>query len=200
MAVSIEEVKAGLEVEGARASGSTCERQPPTPQTADHQYMEGFNDELEAFKERVRGRAKLRIEKAVKEYEEEERQKRLGPGGLDPVEVYESLPEVGSPTLAGRRQVGPSRVPGVQALTTVHLLPQKLQKCFDVKDVQMLQETISKMDPTVSNRAPGTPASRTERPGKQWAPTPPAHWRRTQPGYHATCTNLLSTHCVSGIQ
>ncbi|XP_075403003.1 hsp90 co-chaperone Cdc37 [Tenrec ecaudatus] len=85
--------------------------------TADRQYMEGFNDELGAFKERVRGRAKLRIEKAVKEYEEEERKKRLGPGGLDPVEVYESLPE-------------------------------ELQKCFDVKDVQMLQDAISKMDPT----------------------------------------------------
>ncbi|XP_016063424.1 PREDICTED: hsp90 co-chaperone Cdc37 isoform X1 [Miniopterus natalensis] len=85
--------------------------------TADRQYMEGFNDELEAFKERVRGRAKLRIEKAMKEYEEEERKKRLGPGGLDPVEVYESLPE-------------------------------ELQKCFDVKDVQMLQDAISKMDPT----------------------------------------------------
>ncbi|XP_033615656.1 hsp90 co-chaperone Cdc37 isoform X1 [Fukomys damarensis] len=84
--------------------------------TADRQYMEGFNDELEAFKERVRGRAKLRIEKAVKEYEEEERKKRLGPGGLDPVEVYESLPE-------------------------------ELQKCFDVKDVQMLQDAVSKMDP-----------------------------------------------------
>lgn len=66
-------------------------------QTADRQYMEGFNDELEAFKDRVRGRAKLRIEKAMKEYEEEERKKRLGPGGLDPVEVYESLPEVRSP-------------------------------------------------------------------------------------------------------
>ncbi|KAK2511089.1 Cdc37 [Columba livia] len=65
----------------------------------------------------VRGRAKARIEKAMKEYEEEERQKRLGPGGLDPVEVYESL-------------------------------PPELQKCFDVKDVQMLQDTISKMDPT----------------------------------------------------
>ncbi|XP_065511123.1 hsp90 co-chaperone Cdc37 [Caloenas nicobarica] len=85
--------------------------------TADQQYMEGFNDELDAFKERVRGRAKARIEKAMKEYEEEERQKRLGPGGLDPVEVYESL-------------------------------PPELQKCFDVKDVQMLQDTISKMDPT----------------------------------------------------
>lgn len=63
-------------------------------QTADQQYMEGFNDELESFKERVRGRAKARIERAMKEYEEEERQKRLGPGGLDPVEVYDSLPSV----------------------------------------------------------------------------------------------------------
>lgn len=65
-------------------------------QTADQQYQEAFNDELESFKERVRGRAKIRIEKAMKEYEEEERQKRMGPGGLDPVEVYESLPAVSS--------------------------------------------------------------------------------------------------------
>ncbi|XP_043940506.1 hsp90 co-chaperone Cdc37 isoform X2 [Protopterus annectens] len=85
--------------------------------TADQQYQEAFNDELEAFKERVRGRAKIRIEKALKEYEEEERKKRIGPGGLDPVEVYESL-------------------------------PLELQKCFDTKDIQMLQDTISKMDPT----------------------------------------------------
>uniref|UniRef100_A0A8D3DAT9 Hsp90 co-chaperone Cdc37 n=2 Tax=Scophthalmus maximus TaxID=52904 RepID=A0A8D3DAT9_SCOMX len=85
--------------------------------TADQQYQEAFNDELESFKERVRGRAKIRIEKAMKEYEEEERQKRIGPGGLDPVEVYESLPE-------------------------------EMQKCFDGKDIQLLQEVISKMDPT----------------------------------------------------
>ena len=63
-------------------------------QTADQQYQEAFNDELESFKERVRGRAKIRIEKAMKEYEEEEKQKRVGPGGLDPVEVYEALPLV----------------------------------------------------------------------------------------------------------
>lgn len=60
--------------------------------TADRQYMEGFDDELEAFKEHVRVGTKLHIEKAMKEYKEEEREKRLGPGGLDPVEVYESLP------------------------------------------------------------------------------------------------------------
>uniref|UniRef100_A0A3Q3X1R4 Hsp90 co-chaperone Cdc37 n=1 Tax=Mola mola TaxID=94237 RepID=A0A3Q3X1R4_MOLML len=85
--------------------------------TADQQYQDAFNDELESFKERVQGRAKIRIEKAMKEYEEEEKQKRLGPGGLDPVEVYESL-------------------------------PTEMQKCFDEKDIQMLQDVISKMDPT----------------------------------------------------
>ena len=35
--------------------------------TADCQYMEGFNDELEAFKERVWRHAKLHMEKAMKE-------------------------------------------------------------------------------------------------------------------------------------
>lgn len=85
--------------------------------TADQQYQDAFNEELESFKERVRGRAKIRIERAMKEYEEEEKQKRLGPGGLDPVEVYETLPEA-------------------------------MQKCFDDKDISMLQDVISKMDPT----------------------------------------------------
>ncbi|XP_077413124.1 hsp90 co-chaperone Cdc37-like [Vanacampus margaritifer] len=85
--------------------------------TSDQQYQDAFNDELESFKGRVRGRAKIRIEKAMKEYEEEERHKRLGPGGLDPVDVYESL-------------------------------PQEMQKCFDDKNIQMLQDVISKMDPT----------------------------------------------------
>uniref|UniRef100_UPI00398E63F2 hsp90 co-chaperone Cdc37 n=1 Tax=Pristiophorus japonicus TaxID=55135 RepID=UPI00398E63F2 len=85
--------------------------------TADKQYIEAFNDELEAFKERVKGRAQARIEKAMKEYEEEERQKRMGPGGLDPVEVYENL-------------------------------PIEMKNCFDAKDIQLLQDVISKMDPT----------------------------------------------------
>lgn len=57
------------------------------------EYMDVFNDELNGFRNRIRNRAKERIAEAMAEYEEEERQKRLGPGGLDPVEVYESLPE-----------------------------------------------------------------------------------------------------------
>ncbi|XP_046573660.1 hsp90 co-chaperone Cdc37-like [Haliotis rubra] len=57
------------------------------------QYMDAFNDELSAFKGRVVSRARTRVEEAMKEYEEEERQKRLGPAGLDPLEVLETLPE-----------------------------------------------------------------------------------------------------------
>jgi cell division cycle protein 37 len=62
--------------------------------TADEQYKQGFFEELQAFRERVQTRAKQKVEDAVKQYEEEERQKRLGPGGLDPIEVMESLPKV----------------------------------------------------------------------------------------------------------
>lgn len=62
--------------------------------TADEQYKQGFVDELQAFRERVKTRAKQKVEDAVKQYEEEERKKRLGPGGLDPIEVMESLPKV----------------------------------------------------------------------------------------------------------
>ncbi|KAG0443930.1 hypothetical protein HPB47_014376 [Ixodes persulcatus] len=63
-------------------------------QTADQQYKDAFEDELRGFKERVRLRAQEKVEEAVKEMEEKEREERLGPGGLDPVEVFETLPEV----------------------------------------------------------------------------------------------------------
>lgn len=62
-------------------------------QKADKEYQDAFNDELNGFKLRIKTRAKEKVEKIMKEIEEEERQKRLGPGGLDPVEVMEQLPE-----------------------------------------------------------------------------------------------------------
>lgn len=62
-------------------------------QQANREYKDGFYDELNAFMARVKKRAQEKIEAAMAEAEEEERQKRLGPGGLDPVEVFESLPE-----------------------------------------------------------------------------------------------------------
>ncbi|KAM9315061.1 hsp90 co-chaperone Cdc37-like isoform 1-T1 [Pholidichthys leucotaenia] len=85
--------------------------------TADKPYLDAFNHELELLKERVRSCARVRMENAMKEVEEEEkRQKRLGPGGLDPVEVYESL-------------------------------PKEMQRSFDEKNIQLLQEAINRMDP-----------------------------------------------------
>jgi len=58
-------------------------------QVADQEYKSAFYSELDAFKERIRKRA---VEK-IAEAEEEERQERLGPGGLDPADVFESLPD-----------------------------------------------------------------------------------------------------------
>ncbi|XP_026214899.1 hsp90 co-chaperone Cdc37 isoform X2 [Anabas testudineus] len=84
--------------------------------TADKPYRDAFDHELELLKERIRSGAQIRLESAMKELEEQERQKRLGPGGLDPVEVYESL-------------------------------PKELQRSFDEKNIQMLQEAISTLDP-----------------------------------------------------
>jgi cell division cycle protein 37 len=62
-------------------------------QMVNKEYKEGFYEELNSFKDRIRKRAQEKIDAAMKEVEEEERQARLGPGGLDPVEVFESLPE-----------------------------------------------------------------------------------------------------------
>ncbi|VEL13284.1 unnamed protein product [Protopolystoma xenopodis] len=57
------------------------------------EYKKAFEDELEAFRQRIRARANVRIEEAMAKLEEEEKMQRLGPGGLDPVEVFESLPK-----------------------------------------------------------------------------------------------------------
>uniref|UniRef100_A0A1L8DWR3 Hsp90 co-chaperone Cdc37 n=1 Tax=Nyssomyia neivai TaxID=330878 RepID=A0A1L8DWR3_9DIPT len=85
-------------------------------QVADLEYKRQFEDEVASFKERIRKRAAEKLAAAAAEAEEEERLARLGPGGLDPEEVINSLPE-------------------------------ELQKCFESRDVKLLQDTIAKMDP-----------------------------------------------------
>ena len=63
-------------------------------QIADPEYKKAFDDELAAFKDRIRRRAKEKIAEQIKEEEEEERRERIAasPGGVDPIEVLESLP------------------------------------------------------------------------------------------------------------
>jgi len=58
-------------------------------QYADPDYKKAFDDEVDAFRHRIETRAQQKIAEA----EEEERQARLGPGGLDPIEVFETLPQ-----------------------------------------------------------------------------------------------------------
>lgn len=82
-------------------------------------YMKNFHEELNAFQLRIKERAKVRMEEAMKKYEEEEkeeREKQLGPGGLHPADVMETLPE-------------------------------KLRECFEKRDIPMLQKTLLEMDP-----------------------------------------------------
>lgn len=62
-------------------------------QVAKPEYKATFDEELDQFKERIKKRAAEKYEDLLKEAQEEERQQRLGPGGLDPVEVFESLPD-----------------------------------------------------------------------------------------------------------
>lgn len=66
-------------------------------QVADIEYRKQFDDEITAFIGRIEKRSKEKIAEAIKEQEaeeERERLERLGPGGLDPAEVFETLPKV----------------------------------------------------------------------------------------------------------
>lgn len=87
------ELSKQLDVDPRSTVNTFFYRMEKAKQSDDQQYVKGFDEELSAFKDRIRKRAKEKVDKAVAEYEEEEREKRLGPGGLDPVEVFESLPE-----------------------------------------------------------------------------------------------------------
>lgn len=63
-------------------------------QVAELEYKKQFDSEVEGFIQRITKRAEEKTKTAIAEAEEEERLERLGPGGLDPVEVFESLPVV----------------------------------------------------------------------------------------------------------
>jgi len=58
------------------------------------EYQKAFDTELELFRGRIRKRAEEKYQELVKEQEEEDRKARLGPGGLDPLEVFETLPDI----------------------------------------------------------------------------------------------------------
>lgn len=55
-----------------------------------------YDDEVRAFEERLIKRGRDKREAAIAEIEAEEREERLkaSPGGLDPKEVFDTLPKV----------------------------------------------------------------------------------------------------------
>jgi len=67
------------------------------------EYKQAFEEELSGFRIRILRRADEKIAEA----EEEERQQRLGPGGLDPFEVFETLPGVRMNDLLMNRKLNP---------------------------------------------------------------------------------------------
>lgn len=62
---------------------------------ADPSYMKMYHDEVEAFRDRLRKRAQEKREAAVDELDAEAKAKRIAesPGGLDPQEVLDALPD-----------------------------------------------------------------------------------------------------------
>ncbi|XP_022218135.1 hsp90 co-chaperone Cdc37 [Drosophila obscura] len=57
------------------------------------EYRQQFESEIKGFKERIQKRAQEKVAEAMAQAEEEDRQERMGPGGLDPADVFESLPD-----------------------------------------------------------------------------------------------------------
>ncbi|KAH8302078.1 hypothetical protein KR044_002522 [Drosophila immigrans] len=57
------------------------------------EYRQQFESEIEGFKERIQKRAQEKIQEAMAQAEEEERQENMGPGGLHPADVFETLPD-----------------------------------------------------------------------------------------------------------
>lgn len=108
-------------------------------QIAEVEYKNSFDDELRAFKDRIRKRAAEKVADAIREAEEEEKKARLGPGGLDPVEVFESLPEVNKNLSYNIK----ANILGI-LLFSFHCF-QSLQKCFETQDIPLLQQTIAAM-------------------------------------------------------
>ncbi|CAI8029761.1 Hsp90 co-chaperone Cdc37 [Geodia barretti] len=96
--------------------------------TAERQYVEAFEDEIRAFKSRVKARAKEKVEAAIKEADEEERKSRLGPGGLDPVEIIETLPAALKECFETKNV---ARLQGVLAAMPKEDAIYHMQRCID---------------------------------------------------------------------
>ncbi|CAI2347199.1 unnamed protein product [Caenorhabditis sp. 36 PRJEB53466] len=80
----------------ATATNATIQRQFFKKfQAAEPVYLGQYHEEVKAFENRLRTRAQTKRELAMADAEADEREQRIkaSPGGLDPQEVFEALPE-----------------------------------------------------------------------------------------------------------
>lgn len=110
-------------------------------QVAEPEYRANFESEVAAFKLRIQNRAKEKVAEALAEQEEEERLARIGPGGLDPMEVFESLPEVSLRNII----LVLDNIIYACSLRWCLSDGQELQNCFESRDIPMLQAAIAKL-------------------------------------------------------
>ena len=109
-------------------------------QVADEEYKSAFYSELEAFKERIRKRAAEKIAEAM----EEERLANLGPGGLDPADVFESLPRFADTRVFATPQL-PLRCLFIVLKEVFTFWFRSMQECFESQDIGLLQQVIKEL-------------------------------------------------------
>ncbi|VDN05383.1 unnamed protein product [Thelazia callipaeda] len=114
---------------------------------ADPTYAKMFHQEVDSFCDRLRKRGRDKRDAAIAEYEAEEKAKRIAasPGGLDPQEVYESLPEEMKAAFDCQEV---SRLQEVAQKMDHEVFAYHLQRCIDcglwIPDANAAKEETSK--------------------------------------------------------
>ncbi|KAJ8975830.1 hypothetical protein NQ317_001226 [Molorchus minor] len=101
-------------------------------QVAEVEYKKSFEDELNQFKERIRKRAAEKLEEAVKVYK-----------------IILNLDKYMHHIFLGNGRGGEAKAIGsrwFRSRRSIESLPDSLKNCFESQDIQLLQETIAKMD------------------------------------------------------
>uniref|UniRef100_A0A914ZYM4 Hsp90 chaperone protein kinase-targeting subunit n=1 Tax=Parascaris univalens TaxID=6257 RepID=A0A914ZYM4_PARUN len=120
---------------------------------ADPSYMVMFREEVEAFKDRLRKRGKDKRDAAVAEQEADEKAKRIAasPGGLDPQEVFDGLPQEMKEAFASKEV---ERLQAVAEKMDHEVFLYHLHRCIDsglwIPDAKAAEGNISKPEVTMA--------------------------------------------------
>lgn len=120
---------------------------------ADPSYMVMFREEVEAFKDRLRKRGKDKRDAAVAEQEADEKAKRIAasPGGLDPQEVFDGLPQEMKEAFASKEV---ERLQAVAEKMDHEVFLYHLHRCIDsglwIPDAKAAESNANKSEVTMA--------------------------------------------------